>query len=85
MGVETPDHASPSASRPAVAAQRGPAPRRPRWELIGRYLAPEAVAGMVLDAVRRGRALRHHPRRGLGRCGVRFERMQQSMLARRKA
>jgi hypothetical protein len=54
-------------------------------ELIGRYLAPDAVAGMVLDAIRRGELYVITHDEGLEPLRRRFERMQQSMLARRKA
>jgi hypothetical protein len=54
-------------------------------ELIGRYLAPDIVAGMVLDAIRRGELYVITHDEGLEPLRRRFERMQQSMLARRKA
>src|SRR4030095_8258632 len=52
MGVETRIRES-ERSRPA-ALRNEPGAEAAAVELIGRYLAPEAVAGMVLDAIRRG-------------------------------
>jgi hypothetical protein len=54
-------------------------------ELIGRYLAPDTVAGMVLDAVRRGELYVITHDEGLEPLRRRFDRMQQSILSRRKA
>jgi hypothetical protein len=53
-------------------------------ELIGRYLPPEAVAAMVLDAIRRGDLYVITHDEGLEPLRRRFERMQQSILSRRK-
>ena len=54
-------------------------------ELIGRYLPPDTVAAMVLDAVRRGELYVITHDEGLEPLRRRFDRMQQSMLSRRKA
>lgn len=83
MGVETRIRES-ERSRPA-ALRNEPGAEAAAVELIGRYLAPEAVAGMVLDAVRRGELYVITHDEGLEPLRRRFERMQQSMLARRKA
>jgi NAD(P)-dependent dehydrogenase (short-subunit alcohol dehydrogenase family) len=83
MGVETRIRES-ERSRPA-ALRNEPGAEAAAVELIGRYLAPEAVAGMVLDAIRRGELYVITHDEGLEPLRRRFERMQQSMLARRKA
>ena len=54
-------------------------------ELIGRYLAPERVADMVLDAVRRDELYVITHDEGLEPLRRRFERMQRSMANRKKA
>jgi NAD(P)-dependent dehydrogenase (short-subunit alcohol dehydrogenase family) len=82
MGVETRIRES-ERSRPA--ALRNEAGPEPAVELIGRYLAPDTVAAMVLDAVRRGELYVITHDEGLEPLRRRFERMQQSMLSRRKA
>jgi NAD(P)-dependent dehydrogenase (short-subunit alcohol dehydrogenase family) len=82
MGVETRIRES-ERSRPA--ALRNDAAAEPAVELIGRYLAPDTVAGMVLDAVRRGELYVITHDEGLEPLRRRFERMQQSILSRRKA
>jgi len=82
MGVETRIRES-ERSRPA--ALRNEAAAEPAVELIGRYLAPETVAGMVLDAIRRGELYVITHDEGLEPLRRRFERMQQSILSRRKA
>jgi NAD(P)-dependent dehydrogenase (short-subunit alcohol dehydrogenase family) len=71
-------------SRPAAFRnESGPAERA--VELIGRYLAPESVADMALDAIRAGElyVITHDER--LEPLRRRFERMQQSVVKRRKA
>jgi NAD(P)-dependent dehydrogenase (short-subunit alcohol dehydrogenase family) len=83
MGVDTRIRES-ERSRPAALRNEGGA-EAPAVELIGRYLAPETVAGMVLDAIRRGELYVITHDEGLEPLRRRFERMQQSMLARRKA
>jgi NAD(P)-dependent dehydrogenase (short-subunit alcohol dehydrogenase family) len=83
MGVETRIRDS-ERSRPAALRNEGGA-AAPAVELIGRSLAPEVVAAMVLDAVRRGELYVITHDEGLEPLRRRFERMQQSMLARRKA
>ena len=82
MGVETRIRES-ERSRPA--ALRNDAAAEPAVELTGRYLAPDTVAGMVLDAVRRGELYVITHDEGLEPLRRRFERMQQSILSRRKA
>ena len=82
MGVETRIRES-ERSRPA--ALRNEAAAEPAVELIGRYLEPETVAGMVLDAIRRGELYVITHDEGLEPLRRRFERMQQSILSRRKA
>ena len=83
MGVETRIRES-ERSRPAALRNAGGA-EAPAVEMIGRYLAPDTVAGMVLDAIRRGELYVITHDEGLEPLRRRFERMQQSMLARRKA
>jgi len=56
----------------------------PAVELIGRYLAPDAVADMVLAAVRRNELYVITHDEGLEPLRRRFERMQQSILQRKK-
>ena len=83
MGVETRIRES-ERSRPAVLRnERGPAGAE--VELIGRYLAPDVVAGMVLDAVRRNELYVITHDEGLEPLRRRFERMQQSIANRKKA
>jgi NAD(P)-dependent dehydrogenase (short-subunit alcohol dehydrogenase family) len=82
MGVETRIRES-ERSRPA--ALRNDAAAEPAVELTGRYLAPDTVAGMVLDAVRRGELYVITHDEGLEPLRRRFDRMQQSILSRRKA
>jgi NAD(P)-dependent dehydrogenase (short-subunit alcohol dehydrogenase family) len=82
MGVETRIRES-ERSRPADL--RNEAAAEPAVELIGRYLSPETVAGMVLDAIRRGELYVITHDEGLEPLRRRFERMQQSILSRRKA
>jgi NAD(P)-dependent dehydrogenase (short-subunit alcohol dehydrogenase family) len=83
MGVDTRIRESERSRPAALRNETGAA--APAVELIGRYLAPEAVAGMVLDAIRRGELYVITHDEGLDPLRRRFERMQQSMLARRKA
>ena len=82
MGVETRIRES-ERSRPA--SLRNESAPEPAVELIGRYLSPETVAGMVLDAIRRGELYVITHDEGLEPLRRRFERMQQSILSRRKA
>jgi NAD(P)-dependent dehydrogenase (short-subunit alcohol dehydrogenase family) len=82
MGVETRIRES-ERSRPTTL--RNDAAAEPAVELIGRYLAPDTVAGMVLDAVRRGELYVITHDEGLEPLRRRFDRMQQSILSRRKA
>ena len=83
MGVETRIRES-ERSRPA-ALRNEPGTAGAAVELIGRYLAPDTVAGMVLDAIRRGELYVITHDEGLEPLRRRFDRMQQSILSRRKA
>jgi NAD(P)-dependent dehydrogenase (short-subunit alcohol dehydrogenase family) len=83
MGVETRIRDS-ERSRPA-ALRNEPGNAAPAVELIGRYLAPESVADMVLDAIRRDELYVITHDEGLEPLRRRFERMQRSVLERRKA
>jgi NAD(P)-dependent dehydrogenase (short-subunit alcohol dehydrogenase family) len=82
MGVQTRIRES-ERSRPA-ALRNERAPETP-VELIGRYLDPDTVAGMVLDAIRRDELYVITHDEGLEPLRRRFERMQRSILSRRKA
>jgi NAD(P)-dependent dehydrogenase (short-subunit alcohol dehydrogenase family) len=83
MGVETrireSERSRPSALRNEPGATETPV------ELIGPSLTPDTVAGMVLDAVRAGELYIITHDEGLEPLRRRFERMQRSILARRKA
>ena len=83
MGVETRIRES-ERSRPA-ALRNEPGTAEAAVELIGRYLTPDTVAGMVLDAMRRGELYVITHDEGLEPLRRRFERMQQSILSRPKA
>lgn len=83
MGVETRIRES-ERSRPAVLRNE-PGVAEAAVELIGRYLGADAVAGMVLDAIRRGELYVITHDEGLEPLRRRFDRMQQSILSRRKA
>jgi NAD(P)-dependent dehydrogenase (short-subunit alcohol dehydrogenase family) len=83
MGVETRIRES-ERSRPA-ALRNEPGTAQAAVELIGRYLTPDSVAGMVLDAMRRGELYVITHDEGLEPLRRRFDRMQQSILSRRKA
>jgi NAD(P)-dependent dehydrogenase (short-subunit alcohol dehydrogenase family) len=83
MGVETRIRES-ERSRPA-ALRNEPGTAEAAVELIGRSLTPDTVAGMVLDAVRRGELYVITHDEGLEPLRRRFDRMQQSILSRRKA
>jgi NAD(P)-dependent dehydrogenase (short-subunit alcohol dehydrogenase family) len=82
MGVETRIRESERNRPAALRNERGA--ETPTVELIGRYLPPEAVAAMVLDAIRRGDLYVITHDEGLEPLRRRFERMQQSILSRRK-
>jgi NAD(P)-dependent dehydrogenase (short-subunit alcohol dehydrogenase family) len=82
MGVETRIRESERNRPAALRNEREPA--APAVELIGRYLAPDAVADMVLAAVRRNELYVITHDEGLEPLRRRFERMQQSILQRRK-
>jgi NAD(P)-dependent dehydrogenase (short-subunit alcohol dehydrogenase family) len=83
MGVQTRIRDS-ERSRPA-ALRNEPGTAEAAVELIGRSLAPETVADMVLDAIRRGELYVITHDEGLEPLRRRFDRMQQSILSRRKA
>jgi NAD(P)-dependent dehydrogenase (short-subunit alcohol dehydrogenase family) len=83
MGVETRIRESDRNRPPALRNDRDPGAAA--VELIGRFLAPEAVAGMVLDAIRHGELYVITHDEGLEPLRRRFERMQRSILGRRKA
>jgi NAD(P)-dependent dehydrogenase (short-subunit alcohol dehydrogenase family) len=83
MGVETRIRES-ERSRPA-ALRNEPGTAGTAVELIGRYLDPGTVADMVLDAIRRGELYVITHDEGLEPLRRRFDRMQQSILSRRKA
>jgi NAD(P)-dependent dehydrogenase (short-subunit alcohol dehydrogenase family) len=83
MGVETRIRESERNRPAALRNERGA--ETPTVELIGRYLPPEAVAAMVLDAIRRGDLYVITHDEGLEPLRRRFDRMQQSILSRRKA
>src|SRR5687767_8770757 len=82
MGVETRIRES---ERNRPAALRNEAAPAAAVELIGRYLAPEAVAAMVLDAIRRNELYVITHDEGAEPLRRRFERMQRSIAARGKA
>jgi NAD(P)-dependent dehydrogenase (short-subunit alcohol dehydrogenase family) len=81
MGVETRIRES-ERNRPAALRNTGAPP--PAVELIGRYLAPETVADMVLSAIRRGELYVITHDEGLEPLRRRFERMQRSITERGK-
>ena len=83
MGVQTRIRES-ERSRPA-SLRNDAGPAQPAVELIGRSLAPETVAEMVLDAIRANELYVITHDEGLEPLRRRFDRMQQSMLKRRKA
>jgi NAD(P)-dependent dehydrogenase (short-subunit alcohol dehydrogenase family) len=82
MGVQTRIRES-ERSRPAALRNERDAGGEP-VELIGRYLAPEAVADMVLDAIRRGELYVITHDEGLEPLRRRFERMERSILDRKR-
>jgi NAD(P)-dependent dehydrogenase (short-subunit alcohol dehydrogenase family) len=83
MGVETRIRESERSRPPDL--RNAATPAAPAVELIGRYLAPDTVAAMVLDAVRRDELYVITHDEGLEPLRRRFERMQQSVARRRKA
>jgi NAD(P)-dependent dehydrogenase (short-subunit alcohol dehydrogenase family) len=83
MGVQTRIRDS-ERSRPA-ALRNAEGPAGGEIELIGRYLTPDAVAAMVLDAIRREELYVITHDEGLEPLRRRFERMQQSIERRKKA
>jgi NAD(P)-dependent dehydrogenase (short-subunit alcohol dehydrogenase family) len=83
MGVQTRIGES-ERNRPSTLRNER-APATTPVELIGRYLAPDTVADMVLDAIRRNELYVITHDEGLEPLRRRFERMQQSMLKRKKA
>ena len=83
MGVQTRIRES-ERSRPAGLRNESDT-AEPAVELIGRSLPPESVADMALDAIRKGQLYVITHDEGLEPLRRRFERMQQSILERRKA
>lgn len=83
MGVETRIRES-ERSRPA-ALRNAPGTAEAPVELIGRYLAPDTVAGMVVDAIRHDELYVITHDEGLEPLRRRFDRMQRSVASRRKA
>ncbi len=83
MGVETRIRESERSRPAALRNEAGTA--EAAVELIGRYLTPDTVAGMVLDAIRRGELYVITHDEGLEPLRRRFDRMQQSISSRRKA
>jgi NAD(P)-dependent dehydrogenase (short-subunit alcohol dehydrogenase family) len=83
MGVETRIRDSERNRPPALRNEREPAAAA--VDLIGRSLAPDVVADMVLDAVHRNELYVITHDEGLEPLRRRFERMQRSMLQRKKA
>jgi NAD(P)-dependent dehydrogenase (short-subunit alcohol dehydrogenase family) len=81
MGVQTRIRESERNRPPALRDDAAPAAA---VELIGRSLAPETVADMVLDAVRRNELYVITHDEGLEPLRRRFERMERSMRERRK-
>jgi NAD(P)-dependent dehydrogenase (short-subunit alcohol dehydrogenase family) len=82
MGVETRIRES-ERNRPA-ALRNAPGTESSAVELIGRYLPPDAVAGMVLEAIRAGELYVITHDEGLEPLRRRFDRMQHSILSRRR-
>jgi NAD(P)-dependent dehydrogenase (short-subunit alcohol dehydrogenase family) len=82
MGVETRIRESERNRPPALRNEGGT--ETAAVELIGRYLAPEAVAQMVLAAIRRGELYVITHDEGLEPLRRRFERMQRSIAERGK-
>ncbi|OGK91561.1 MAG: hypothetical protein A2W08_14960 [Candidatus Rokubacteria bacterium RBG_16_73_20] len=78
MGVSTRIGES-ERNRPAALANPTPTAAAP-VELIGRFLAPEAVAGMVLDAIRANRPYVITHDEGLEPLRKRFQRMERAIL-----
>src|SRR5947209_9667705 len=83
MGVQTRIRESERSRPAALRNEQGPAGGE--VELIGRYLPPESVADMVLDAIRRDELYVITHDEGLEPLRRRFERMQRSMANRKKA
>ena len=83
MGVETRIRES-ERSRPAALRNEAGTARTP-VELIGRYLGPDTVAGMVLEAIRHDELYVITHDEGLEPLRRRFDRMQRAILGRRKA
>ncbi len=81
MGVQTRIRES-ERNRPAHLRNEVPVPAEP-VELMGRYLAPETVAQMVLAAIRAGELYVITHDEGLEPLRRRFERMERSIRARK--
>ncbi|HXG15865.1 MAG TPA: SDR family NAD(P)-dependent oxidoreductase [Calidithermus sp.] len=80
MGVATRIRES---ERHRPAALRSAAPPAPPVELIGRTLAPEAVAAMVVEAIRRNELYVITHEEGLEPLRRRFARLEQAIRARK--
>lgn len=80
MGVATRIRDS---ERHRPAALRAPSPPSPPVELIGRTLAPEAVAAMAIEAIRRNELYVITHEEGLEPLRRRFARIEQAILARK--
>ncbi len=83
MGVTTRIRES-ERNRPAHLSNETPTRPEP-VELMGRYLAPEAVAQMVVDAIRSGELYVITHDEGLEPLRRRFERMERSIRARKRS
>jgi NAD(P)-dependent dehydrogenase (short-subunit alcohol dehydrogenase family) len=82
MGVQTQIRAA-ERNRPAALRNERPAPAAEPVELMGRTLAPETVAAMVLDAIHGDRLYVITHEEGLDPLRRRFARMEQSILERK--
>ena len=79
MGVSTRIRQS-DRNRPATLRNETDAPRGEGVDLIGRTLAPDAVARMTLDAIRTGRLYVITHEEGLEPLRKRFQRMERAIL-----
>ena len=79
MGVSTRIRQS-DRNRPAALRNESDAPRGDAVDLIGRTLAPDAVARMTLDAIRAGQLYVITHEEGLEPLRKRFQRMERAVL-----
>ncbi|MBI1735269.1 MAG: SDR family NAD(P)-dependent oxidoreductase [Candidatus Rokubacteria bacterium] len=79
MGVSTRIRQS-DRNRPAALRNESAAPRGEGVDLIGRTLAPDAVARMTLDAIRTGQLYVITHEEGLDPLRKRFQRMERAIL-----